>query len=330
MNLNNDVTIAVKILCNGGLVAFPTETVYGLGADAMNKKATNRIFEIKKRPKNHPLIVHVASVDMAKKIVDDWPQLADKLANKFWPGPMTLVFKKNNLLPECVTGGQNTVAIRIPSNHTALNLLKQFAKNGSGYVAAPSANIYGLLSNTRYWDVKRSIGNYLTTSDFILEGQNCSYGVESTIIDLSSGNLRILRPGGITRNDISDFLNIKIESFDLDDSALLVPGCSEKHYCPRTPLYVLSFLDQIKKIERFLNEYPKQGRFFYWGFRLIPLKSTQLKQVIAPSDPKEYGRNLYSKLNDLDEENYTSIFFESPPKNFEWEAVNNRLEKASS
>ena len=95
MNLNNDITIAVKILCNGGLVAFPTETVYGLGADAMNKKATNRIFEIKKRPKNHPLIVHVASVDMAKKIVDDWPQLADKLANKFWPGPMTLVFKKN-------------------------------------------------------------------------------------------------------------------------------------------------------------------------------------------------------------------------------------------
>lgn len=328
--MNKSIGMAVKTLCNGGLVAFPTETVYGLGADAMNEKATDRIFQVKKRPRNHPLIVHVSSIFMAKRIVSKWPKLADIFASKFWPGPLTLVFKKNNLLPECVTAGQDTVAIRIPSHLTALALLNEFAKKGSGYVAAPSANIYGSLSNTCYLDVKNAMGGHLNSTDFILDGYECTFGVESTIVDFSSEIVTILRPGNITKNNINDFLNINLKNPNQNLSIPLVSGSSKKHYCPSTPLYVLNYLDIVKKVENLFFDKNSAFKFFYWGSSLLPIKSSKLDQEIAPNNALEYGKRLYLKLNDLDRKDYKFIFFESPPETHEWEAVNNRLMKAKS
>ena len=329
MNSNNSISKAVKILCDGGLVAFPTETVYGLGADAMNSRAAERIFQVKKRPRNHPLIVHVSSIYLVKKIVINWPKQADDFANKFWPGPMTLVFKKNNILPECVTAGYDTVAVRIPSNITAQTLLKEFAHSGSGYVAAPSANIYGSLSNTSYSDVRAAIGKNLTTSDLILEGNGCTYGVESTIIDFSSKRLAILRPGSITRNNIQKSLGLNIQETELNKSTPLVSGSTKRHYCPKTPLYVMVYPELVKRLGELLMKNVSNKKFFYWGFKSFTEISSCLNQEIAPDNAVDYAKQLYLKLNELDRKKYECIFFESPPKNAEWEAINNRLEKAS-
>ena len=330
MSSNNIIAKAVKILCDGGLVVFPTETVYGLGADAMNPKAAERIFQVKNRPRNHPLIIHVSSINLAKKIVSDWPKQADDFADKFWPGPMTLVFKKNNLLPQCVTAGHDTVAVRIPSHITAQNLLRKFAQNGSGYIAAPSANIFGLLSNTCYSDATSAIGKHLSASDLILDGNECSYGLESTIIDFSSENLSILRPGSITRNNIQQSLGLNIRSLGLNKSTPKVSGSNQKHYCPKTPLYVMNRAEAGKKLDEFLIKNPNNRSYFYWGFKSLSQGSSFIDQEIAPDNALEYGRILYRKLNELDRKRYKGIFFESPPKNYEWEAVNNRLEKASN
>ena len=330
MNSNNSITKAVKILCDGGLVAFPTETVYGLGADAMNSNASERIFKVKNRPRNHPLIIHVSCISLAKRIVSDWPKQADEFAEKFWPGPMTLVFKKNDLLPECVTAGHNTVAVRIPSHKTAQNLLKKFEQSGSGYIAAPSANIYGLLSNTCYSDVKSAIGKQLSTCDLILDGNVCSYGLESTIIDFSSENLTILRPGSITRSNIQESLGLNIKGTDPNKSIPIVSGSTARHYCPKTPLYVLTYSEAAKKLNKLLIKNNSNKKYFYWGFKSLTYVSSYLNQEIAPNNAIEYAKQLYLKLNEVDRNEYEGIFFELPPNNHEWEAINNRLEKASS
>jgi L-threonylcarbamoyladenylate synthase len=203
-----DAALALK---DGHLVAFPTETVYGLGADATNEKAVARIYEVKGRPKDHPLIVHISSLELLDKWASETPEYAIKLARKFWPGPMTLVFKKTDLAKDFITGGQDTVAIRIPSHTLANQLLKEFESSGRYGVVAPSANRFGKVSSTTAIAVELELGQYLSNLDQILDGGSSKVGIESTIIDCTSDLPIILRPGGVTVEMIKELLDIELD-----------------------------------------------------------------------------------------------------------------------
>ncbi|MAJ58331.1 MAG: threonylcarbamoyl-AMP synthase, partial [Candidatus Pelagibacter sp.] len=286
MNIDQEIEFAVQTLCKGGLVVFPTETVFGIGADAVNPEAVDRIFQVKKRPRNHPLIVHVPSILLAKKIIKDWPEMAEKIAKKLWPGPITLVLKKNNFLSDIISGGQDTIAVRMPSNPIAKKLLHEFSKKGSGLIVAPSANIFGSVSNTSFFDVNKSIGNRLTDKDFILDGEGCFYGVESTIVDLTNSKARILRPGSVSKSLIESSFDIKLSENDKKCNAPTVSGSSLKHYSPNTPLYVLARKEMVLAVKKRLLSSSKN--FFFWGFSFLPITSGRLHQQIAPLQSFDY------------------------------------------
>ncbi|MFZ9102984.1 MAG: L-threonylcarbamoyladenylate synthase, partial [Burkholderiaceae bacterium] len=197
---------AAKGLAAGHLVAFPTETVYGLGADALSSSAVARIFSAKGRPADHPLIVHVADLNAAKALASGWPESAQRLAQAFWPGPLTLIVQKAECVPMAVTGGQQTVGLRVPSHPMALDLLRAFGQVGSGAVAAPSANRFGGVSPTRAQDVSRSLAGRLGPNDQILDGGACQVGLESSIVDCTVDPPRLLRPGGLPRAAIEAVL----------------------------------------------------------------------------------------------------------------------------
>ncbi len=319
---------AVDCLCSGGLVAFPTETVFGLGADATNPSAVNRVFEVKKRPKNHPLIVHVSSILAAKKLAYYWPEHAEILSKAFWPGPLTLLVKKNFNLPDNVTAGQKNIAIRIPSHPFALKLLSKFSEIGSGLVAAPSANRFGHVSTTLSEDVVNSIGCFLNSEDMIVSAKLCAFGLESTIVDCTEIVPKIVRLGAIKRSLIEDVLKIKInyvEEIKLDKK---ISGSFKTHYSPNTPLLVLNKFDveNFFKNQILRNNSPK---FFFWGFSLLTTDYLNIDQQIAPNDPINYARSMYALLNKIDGQKYKKIFFESPPQTKDWEAIIDRLNKAS-
>ncbi|MFM9129964.1 MAG: L-threonylcarbamoyladenylate synthase, partial [Actinomycetes bacterium] len=226
MNEIKDAAIALK---NGFLVAFPTETVYGLGSDATNADAVSRIFSIKNRPTNHPLILHIGSISE----LDDWaidiPEYAYSLANKYWPGPMTLILKRSKKVKDFVTGNQDTVGIRIPNHEIALSLLNEFKKIGSGAIVAPSANKFGRVSPTTYEHVYQELSKDLSKNDLILDGGPSQIGVESTIIDCTNNLPRVLRPGAISTELINEV--IKLDSNDARNQ-IRVSGSFNSHYAP--------------------------------------------------------------------------------------------------
>ena len=307
---------AAAALVKGDLVAFPTETVYGLGADATNKDAIARIYKVKGRPTDHPLIVHVSSSSNLDKWAREIPEYAVNLAQVFWPGPMTLVLPRTDLAKDFITGSQDNVGIRIPSHTVALALLKEFESLGGLGVAAPSANRFGAVSPTTATAVEIELSDYLSKNDLILDGGPCSVGVESTIIDCTQHKPSILRPGAISIEMIQDTLGISLDSkvFNTENKQIRVSGILESHYAPKAQI--------------FLTGSPKKGD----GFIALDLYNTP-KGVIRLATPKnneDYARLLYEAFRLADSKSVKRIFVIPPIGDGIAVAINDRLAKSAS
>ena len=303
---------AAANLLAGGLVAFPTETVYGLGADACNAEAVARIYSVKGRPADHPLIVHVASMDAVGDWASDVPGYAISLARDFWPGPMTLVVKRSELAGDFVTGGQDTVGLRVPNHPVALGLLEAFAKAGGKGVAAPSANRFGNVSPTMAQAVADELGDYLAESDQILDGGACDVGVESTIIDCTGDGPKILRPGAITAEMIADSTGLNVVGA-VEESAIRVSGSLEAHYAP-----VASVV---------LDQSPVAGQ----GFIAMAgeMANFGVIRLASPQTHEDFARVLYSALREADEIGLETVVVQQPMGDGIAIAIRDRLKRAA-
>lgn len=320
----SEIERAAAILRAGGLVAFPTETVYGLGADASNPAAVAKIFAAKGRPQTHPLIVHIAGIELLPLWAEQIPPAAHKLAAAFWPGPLTLILKRAAGVPDCVSGGQDTVGLRIPGHPVAFDLLKTFSgtEGGRRYsgVAAPSANRFGRISPTTAEHVRAELGDAV---DLVLDGGECEVGIESTIIDLSRGRAVLLRPGQITPARIAAVLGAEVQAPDA--AAPRTPGALESHYAPRTPMYLVPAAELRARLAALRGkklavlaraEAPSGLKDIYWQ--------------AAPRAVAGYAHELYASLRRLDELGCELILVEAPPAVPGWQGVNDRLRRASS
>jgi L-threonylcarbamoyladenylate synthase len=305
---------AAASLIAGNLVAFPTETVYGLGADASNQQAVARIYEVKGRPTDHPLIVHISSINNLDKWAIDIPEYAVKLARAFWPGPMTLILPRTDLANDFITGGQNNVGIRVPAHTVALSLLKEFEDQGGYGIAAPSANRFGKVSPTSADDVKAELSDYLKSDDLILDGGPSSVGVESTIINCTNATPTILRPGAITAVMINDLLGINVEIVTKNDiDQIKAPGLLESHYSPKAKVY--------------LSGTPSSGDGFI-ALSKFPTPPGVIR-LTSPATNEEYARTLYQALRLADSKKLNKVFVIEPEGNGIAVAVCDRLQKAS-
>jgi len=309
--MSAEIRKAAEILRAGGLVAFPTETVYGLGADASSEKAVARLYAVKRRPTEHPVIVHFASPGEAFGWASAVPEAARKLAAKFWPGPLTLILKRSERAKNFVTGGQDTVGLRVPSNPVARELLREF---GQG-VAAPSANRFGLVSPTTAAHVRDDLGKDV---DFVLEGGPSEVGIESTIVDLSGAAPALLRPGHISREQLRAALGTEIA-----EKAAASPrhsGGLERHYAPRTPARLVpaygldKAITELKAKVAVLAFSRPDERVDFW--------------LRMPREPQAYAQRLYAALRELDSAGCERILVEAPPESPEWAAVRDRLRRA--
>jgi L-threonylcarbamoyladenylate synthase len=310
---------AAQSLREGSLVAFPTETVYGLGADATNSTATARIYEVKGRPSDHPLIVHIADLKYLEQWISDIPEYAIALAREFWPGPMTLILHRSKLAKDFITGGQDTVGIRIPDNSLALGLLEAFHKLGGAGIAAPSANRFGQVSPTTAEAVQDELGDYLSDTDLVLDGGQSSVGVESTIIDCTGELPRILRPGAITIEMIEDVTGLKAsnsldkKSADFEQDNIRVSGSLENHYAPKAKV--------------FLDQQPITGSGF------IALESIDTPhgviRLAAPKSVEEFARVLYSALRAGDHEKLDAVYIAQPTGDGLSIAIRDRLSRSA-
>ncbi|QPK62811.1 threonylcarbamoyl-AMP synthase [Methylomonas sp. LL1] len=308
---------AAELLHQGKLVAIPTETVYGLGADASNPDAVVKIFKAKGRPSDHPLIVHLAYASQMKDWAEPVPDVALKLAREFWPGPLTLILNKKAWVPMAVTGGQNTVALRVPDNPVALWLLRVFG----GGIAAPSANRFGRISPTLAAHVAEELGDAV---DCILDGGPCTVGLESTIIDLTDSQPTILRPGRITRSQLEEVLQMPVTL--KSQHKIRAPGMLASHYAPNTP----AFLCAAEALPTLLEQRQNQGQqvgVLTFSTKLSDLSCRHLLRL--PDQAEAYEPALYSALRELDQLQLDSILVEQPPDSEEWMAVNDRLGKAT-
>jgi L-threonylcarbamoyladenylate synthase len=303
---------AAANLLAGGLVAFPTETVYGLGADACNADAVARIYAVKGRPADHPLIVHVASMDGLGDWADDVPGYAISLARDFWPGPMTLIMKRSELAGDFVTGGQETVGIRVPDHPVAMGLLEAFARAGGKGVAAPSANRFGNVSPTTAQAVSDELADYLADGDQILEGGACDVGVESTIIDCTGDMPKILRPGAITAQMITESTGLKVVGV-VEESAIRVSGSLEAHYAPAAKVL--------------LCETPTAGQGFIAHANIQTPEG--VIRLASPGSDEEFARVLYSALRAADEQGLETVVVAQPVGDGIAVAIRDRLKRAA-
>ena len=312
---------AALILRQGGTVALPTETVYGLGVDAGNLQAIKRLYQIKGRPISHPVIVHLGEIGQLKTWASDISPVAWQLAEAFWPGPLTLILKRSSLVPNEITGGQDTVGIRIPNHPAALAILEAF---GSGIVA-PSANRFGSLSPTTAQDVQQELG---TEIDLVVDGGACPVGVESTIIDVSTDHSQILRPGMITPEIIHDMLGISIPIAPL--SSVKAPGTLISHYAPHTPLTIVPtelLLDQVSK----LKAHGKQISVLAYSAELQALSSDKtIAWHWIAGVPEAFSSALYKTLRQCDQDQADVILVEAIPQEGLWAAAFDRLKRASA
>jgi L-threonylcarbamoyladenylate synthase len=310
------LNVAAQALKDGSLVAFPTETVYGLGADATNKLAVARIYEVKGRPSDHPLIVHIADVKYLEQWISEIPEYAIALARAFWPGPMTLILTRSELARDFVTGNQETVGIRIPDNSLALGLLEAFHKLGGAGIAAPSANRFGQVSPTTAAAVIEEIGNYLADTDFVLDGGRSEVGLESTIIDCTYVAPRILRPGAITEAMIEAVTKVKVsENTDKELSGLdiRVSGSLENHYAPKAKVI--------------LDQEPIAGS----GYIAVDSVTTPagVIRLAAPKSVEEFARTLYESMREGDRQNLAIIYIEQPTGAGLAVAIRDRLSRSA-
>jgi L-threonylcarbamoyladenylate synthase len=303
---------AAANLLAGGLVAFPTETVYGLGADACNANAVARIYSVKGRPVDHPLIVHVASMDGLGDWADDVPGYAISLARDFWPGPMTLVVKRSRLAEDFVTGGQDTVGVRVPNHPVALGLLEAFERAGGKGIAAPSANRFGNVSPTTAQAVDDELGDYLADSDQILDGGPCDVGVESTIIDCTGDVPMVLRPGAITAQMIAESTGLEVVGV-VEESAIRVSGSLEAHYAPAAKVL--------------LDQSPIAGQGFIAMADVVAGEG--VVRLAAPKTHDELARILYSALRAADEQRLDTVVVEQPVGDGIAVAIRDRLKRAA-
>lgn len=308
---------AAELLRAGQLVAFPTETVYGLGADAANPQAVARIFAAKGRPDDHPLIVHIANAAQIGDWAAETPAAAMRLAQAFWPGPLTMILNKKAEVPLAVTGGQQTVALRVPANPVARQLLEAFG----GGVAAPSANRFGHISPTQASHVAEELGDKVAC---ILDGGPCSVGVESTIIDLTDDQPAILRPGRITRSQLKAVLQTEIRLSP--QSKIRAPGMLAVHYAPNT----MSLLCPPGTLNAMIDEFCSKGKQI--GILVYSPAAAQAPcrhLIRLPEHAEHYESELYSSLRELDKLHLDTILIEQPPSDEAWAAVNDRLSKAT-
>jgi L-threonylcarbamoyladenylate synthase len=303
---------AAANLLAGGLVAFPTETVYGLGADASNVEAVARIYSVKGRPADHPLIVHVASMDGLGDWADEVPGYAISLARDFWPGPMTLVVKRSGLAGDFVTGGQDTVGVRVPNHPVALGLLEAFEIAGGKGVAAPSANRFGNVSPTTAQAVSDELGDYLADGDQILDGGPCEVGVESTIIDCTGDVPKISRPGAITAQMIAESTGLAVIGV-VEESAIRVSGSLEAHYAPAATVV--------------LDQSPVAGQGFIAMADVVT--SEGVVRLAAPKTHEEFARVLYSALRAADEQGLATVVVAQPEGDGIAVAIRDRLKRAA-
>jgi len=304
---------AAKALKDGHLVAFPTETVYGLGADATNKKAVSRIYSAKGRPTDHPLIVHISSINQLEKWAIDIPEHAIKLAKEFWPGPMTLILKRTDLAKDFITGGQDSIGLRVPDQSVALELLKEFEKLGGFGIAAPSANRFGAVSPTTAEAVEEELGSFLQTEDLILDGGLSVVGLESSIIDCTKDYPVVLRPGAITTEMIENTTRLKIP-VNQEKSEIRTSGLLQSHYSPKAKVVI--------------DETAEPGD----GFIALANISTPTGAIrlASPENIEEYARVLYGALRAGDEKRLKKIIIIQPVGDGLALAIRDRTSKAAS
>ena len=294
---NEELDRAAQIIRRGGLVAFPTETVYGLGANALDRDAVARIFAAKQRPLASPLIVHVDSVAMARTLVVEWPERAQQLADRFWPGPLTLVLKKASVVPDLVTAGLDSVGIRIPSHPVALDLIRRAGVP----IAAPSANRFMGISPTTAAHVHASLGD---TVDMVIDAGPAQVGIESTVASLRGDTPVVLRPGMISQQQLEQATGMAWEKAEDQPAVMESPGQHARHYAPKTKLYV------------FKNRWePPPGRGLILNL---------------PTDPEICAATLYAELHDADREGWDWIGVVEPPDKPEWAGIRDRLKRAST
>ena len=311
--MHNQISASVEALYKGGLVAFPTETVYGLGADANNDDAVRKIFKVKGRPTNHPLIVHISSYTQLSMWARDIPDYAKNLAEKFWPGPLTLILKNSGFASSYVTGGHESIGVRVPSHPLALELINSFAKTGGFGIAAPSANRFGAVSATSVMAVKKEIGRYLDENDFILDGGECEIGIESTIINCLNASPSIIRPGLISEKILSSELGVNFVSKTLINQ-ISASGEFKSHYSPRARVV--------------LNETALPGDGFI-AFSNIKTPNGAIR-LASPDTTEQFARFLYKALSDGDDKGLNKIVVITPEGQGLAEAICDRLFKASA
>jgi len=308
--IKNFESFAQRLL-DGAVVAFPTETVYGLGVDAENESAVARMYSIKGRPSNHPVIIHISSKELVSYWAREIPNYASELMDKFWPGPMTLLLKRTDKAKDFITGGQDVVGLRVPSNEIAKNLLQEFESLGGHGVAAPSANRFGSVSPTTAKDVEVELGQFLGEEDVIIDGGSCEVGVESTIIDCTGKLPRILRLGAVTEAMINE-----ISPIDKDDnlSEIRVSGSLSRHYSPRAKVF--------------------HGREPNKGEGLIALSKIQTPDGVirlsTPDSIEEYARTLYSSLRSADTQGLRAVIAVMPEGDGLAAAIRDRILRASA
>jgi L-threonylcarbamoyladenylate synthase len=302
---------AAALIRAGRLVAFPTETVYGLGANALDEAAVRRIFEAKGRPSTSPLIVHVDSVEMARGLAREWPPEAELLARRYWPGPLTIVLRKAPHIPGLVTAGLDTVGIRVPAHPLALELIRAAGTP----IAAPSANRFSGLSPTTAGHVRAGLGGAV---DLVLDGGPTTVGIESTVLSLAGGVARLLRPGMVSRREIEELIGpVEAGSTPGPGEAHESPGMHHRHYSPRTQLLLVAG-----------GAVPAEGRgaYLHWG----PVCREGVVGVAMPGEAAAYASVLYGRLHSLDGQGFDWIAVELPPEGQEWAGVMDRLRRAAA
>ncbi len=314
------IEYAITLLKNGKLVAIPTETVYGLGADARNPIAVQKIYTAKGRPSTNPLIIHIPNPDAIIDFAIDVPDDAWQLAKHFWPGPLTLILKRHPSVPLIVTGGQETVALRIPNHPLTLELLQAF----NGGIAAPSANPSGRISPTTAEHVQEGLG---AAVDFILDGGACTIGIESTIVSCISDPPMILRQGSIS----AEMLNAVLGKDVLEPSAkhnIHFPGSQLSHYAPHHPLYLLDKESLLQKVKK-LSEENKAVSVLSFEKKPVDKQFLITEWIAVSHDPIHYAQQLYHTLHHLDKTKCDYILIERPPNTREWLAIRDRLQRAA-
>ncbi len=324
-------------LRRGSVVVLPTETVYGLAANALNPEAVALLYSIKGRPANNPVIVHVSSLEMARSCVQSWPESASRLASAFWPGPLTLVLPRSTQIPDIVTAGGNTVALRFPSHPMMRAVIE-----ACGFpLAAPSANLSSQVSPTTASHCAQALEGRVT---LIVDGGPCQIGIESTVIDLTLAEPRLLRPGMISADSIRAILMTDSSTWPsgVGDAAptmpggepLRSPGMFAKHYAPQARLLVWSWKNEQALQDRIATMSPEQDPVHVIAHTEIPLELQRLRSPVGvsviPHDPEAFGRALYSELHDCDARGVTTLIIETVPNSPRWEGIADRLRRAAS